>query len=305
MTKREKFGCILVPLVTPFKENEEVDYDAFSALIEYMIQNDFCDSFVVTGTTGEASLLTFEERVKLFKTAMETVKGRKPVIAGTGCASTKETIRLTKAAEELGVDTCLVVAPFYNKPDQEGLYLHFKAVAESTKADIILYNIPIFVGVNLDSPTVARLASIPNIIGVKDEAGINPTQVTDFFLDTAEADPDFLIYNGDDIMLLPTISQNAMGVVSGGAHIFGNEIRKVFALFGEGKNKEAIETFMPVYKFCRCFGKSGRLLPNPMLRKAIEMVTGLHIGPPRLPLAPVRPAEVEMMTVALKEANKI
>ncbi len=305
MTKREKFGCVLLPLVTPYKENEEVDYDAYSALIERMIQDDLCDTFIVTGTTGEASLLTFDERVNLFKTAYKTVNGRKPVIAGTGCASTKETIALTKAAEAIGIETCLIVAPFYNKPDQEGLYNHYKAIAESTKVDIILYNIPIFVGVNLNSTTVARLAAFPNIIGIKDEAGINPTQVTDFFLDTADIDPNFLIYNGDDVMLLPTISQNAMGIVSGGGHIFGHEIREVFRLFAEGKNQEAIATYMPVYEFCRCFGLCGRILPNPMLRKAIEMVTGLHIGPARSPLTPVRPEEIEMMTKALKKANKL
>ena len=246
----EKYGQILLPLITPYDANEEVDYGKYAELIEYLIQNDLCDSLIVTGTTGEASLLTFDERVKLMETAVKTAAGRKPVIAGTGCASTKETIALTNKAVDLGIETCLVVCPFYNKPTQEGLYRHFKALAEATKADIMLYNIPIFVGVNLEAETVRRLAALPNIVGVKDEAGINPTQVTDFFLATQDVDPDFAIYNGDDVMLLPTIVQGAMGLVSGGAHIFGHEIRAIFKAFAEGDNQRAKELFVPIYRFC-------------------------------------------------------
>lgn len=160
----EKYGRILLPLITPYDENEEVDYGKYEELINYVIEQDVCDSLIVTGTTGEASLLTFDERVKLFETAVKASAGRKPVIAGTGCASTKETVALTKKAEELGIELCLVVCPFYNKPTQEGIYNHFKKVAESTKADILLYNIPIFVGVNLEPETVGRLAAIENIV---------------------------------------------------------------------------------------------------------------------------------------------
>lgn len=241
MTFTEKYGKILLPLITPYKENEEVDYNKYEELIEYLIQNDLCDSLIVTGTTGEASLLTFDERVELMKTAVKASAGRKPVIAGTGCASTKETIALTKEAESLGIELAMVVCPYYNKPTQEGLYNHYKTVAENTNMQILLYNIPIFVGVNLEADTVRRLAVIDNIIGIKDEAGINPTQVTDFFLATKDVDPDFVIFNGDDIMLLPTIVQGAMGLVSGGAHIFGHEIREIFEAFDKGENEKAKE----------------------------------------------------------------
>ncbi|MFR8222037.1 MAG: dihydrodipicolinate synthase family protein [Blautia faecis] len=206
-----KYGQILLPLITPYGEGEEVNYEAYTELIHYLIEKDLCDSLIVTGTTGEASLLTFDERVKLMETAVKAADGRKPVIAGTGCASTKETIALTKEAEKLGIETCLIVCPFYNKPTQEGIYQHFKSIAENTTCNILLYNIPIFVGVNIEAETVSRLAEIPNIVGIKDEAGINPTQVTDFFLATEKIDPEFAIYNGDDVMLLPTIVQGAMG----------------------------------------------------------------------------------------------
>lgn len=301
----EKYGKILLPLVTPYDKNEEVDYKKYAELIEYLVKNDLCDSFIVTGTTGEASLLTFDERVKLMEVAVKTTAGRKPVIAGTGCASTKETIALTKEAEKLGIDLCLVVCPFYNKPTQEGIYNHYKAIAASTSANILLYNIPIFVGVNLEAETVARLAAIQNIIGIKDEAGINPTQITDFFLATEKINPDFVIFNGDDVMLLPTIVQGAMGIVSGGAHIFGHEIRAIFEAFEKGENEKAKNLFVPLYKFCKSCGQNGRILPNSIMRPAIELVTGIQVGPARSPLAPITDDELKVLTATLKEVGKL
>lgn len=300
-----KYGRILCPLVTPFGKGEEVDYAVYGKLVNYLIENKLMDSLIVTGTTGEASLLSFEERVQLLETAIKAAAGRVPVIAGTGCASTKETIRLTKKAKELGVELCLIVAPFYNKPTQEGVYLHYKAIAEAVDVDILLYNIPIFVGINIEPETVTRLSVIPNIIGIKDEAGVNPTQVTDYFLATEKTAPEFVIFNGDDVMLLPTIVQGAMGIVSGGAHIFGHEIRAIFDLFAAGKNEEAREVFNKLYKFCKTCGQNGRILPNSIIRPAIEMVTGLPIGPARLPLAPMTKEEEVVMVAALKEAGKL
>lgn len=300
-----KYGRILVPLITPYGENEEVGYVQYEKLIDYIITNKLGDSLIVTGTTGEASLLTFDERVKLMETAINAAAGRMPVIAGTGCASTKETIALTQKAEELGIETCLVVVPFYNKPTQEGIYLHYKKLAENTKVNIMLYNIPIFVGVNMEPETVRRLAEIPNIIGIKDEAGINPTQVTDFFLATKDVDPDFAIYNGDDVMLLPTIVQGAMGLVSGGAQIFGHEIRAIFDAFEAGENEKAKETFEPLYRFCKSTGQNGRILPNSIMRPAIEAVSGIKLGNARLPLAPPTDEEMKVTLGILKDIGKI
>lgn len=301
----EKYGQILLPLITPYDNDENVKYDTYAQLITYLEEKDLCDTFIVTGTTGEASLLTFEERVRLMETAVKTAKS-KPVIAGTGCASTKETIALTKEAAKLGIKTCLVVCPFYNKPTQEGMYIHFKTLAEAVpEVDIMLYNIPIFVGVNLEAETVHRLASISNIVGIKDEAGINPTQVSDFFLATEKVDPDFAIYNGDDVMLLPTIVQGAMGLVSGGAHIFGREIRAIFEAFAKGDNEKAKELFVPIYRFCKTTGQNGRILPNSIMRPAIELVTGIELGPARLPLAPATEEEMAVTTAVLKEIGKL
>ena len=305
MSFEVKYGKILLPLITPYGVDEEVDYIQYEKLINYVIDQNVCDSLIVTGTTGEASLLTFDERVKLMETAVKAAKGRKPVIAGTGCASTKETIALTKKAEELGIELALVVVPFYNKPTQEGVYNHYKQLADNVNIDILLYNIPVFVGINLEPETVGRLAAIKNIVGVKDEAGINPTQVTDFFLATEKVDPDFVVFNGDDIMLLPTIVQGAMGIVSGGAHIFGHEIREIFDAFDKGENKKAKELFMPIYKVCKACGQNGRILPNSILRPTIELLTGIKLGPARSPLAPATEEEMEVMKKILKEIGKL
>lgn len=305
MSFEEKYGQILLPLITPYDENEEVNYENYAKLIDYVIEKDLCDSLIVTGTTGEASLLTFEERVKLMQTAVKAAAGRKPVIAGTGCASTKETIALTKEAQKLGIELCLIVCPFYNKPTQEGIYLHFKKIAESVDVNIMLYNIPIFVGVNMEPETVGRLAAIKNIVAVKDEAGVNPTQVTDFILATKDVDPDFVVYNGDDVMLLPTIVQGAKGLVSGGSHIFGHDVRAIFKAFAEGDNKKANDLFVPMYRFCKSTGQNGRLLPNSILRPAIEAVTGIKLGPARLPLAPATEEEMKVTLGILKEIGKL
>lgn len=308
MTQRDftkKYGRILLPLVTPYTDNEEVNYQRYEELIEYLIQTDACDSLIVTGTTGEASLLSIEERKKLMETAVKASAGRKPVVAGTGCASTKETILLTQYAQKLGIEMCMVVCPFYNKPTQEGVYNHFKKVAESVNIDILLYNIPIFVGINMEPETVRKLSEIKNVVGIKDEAGINPTQVTDYYLATKDINPEFVILNGDDIMLLPTIVQGAMGIVSGGAHIFGHEIRSIFDDFAAGKNEKAYETFVSLYRFCKACGQNGRILPNSILRPAIEMVSGLKLGPARSPLAPITDEEKVVITNILKEIKKI
>ncbi len=302
-TTNKGFGRISIPLVTPFTKDEEVNYDVYAELIDYVISHDCCDSVISTGTTGEASALTFDERVKLYETAKKAVNGRCKLICGTGCASTYETIKLTKEAVRIGADYCLIVAPFYCKPDQEGIYNHYWKIAEETDAKIMLYNIPVFTGVNIDPATCAKLAKHPNIIGIKDEAGLNPNQILDYRLATKDIDPDFIIFNGDDVMLLPTIVQGAQGIISGSAHIMGDVLNNIFDAFEEGKNDVALENFTKLYKFCRTWADFGRIHPNPILRPAIELKTGLAIGNARGPLAPIRPDELENLKKVMKELN--
>ena len=299
------FGRISIPLVTPFKANEEVNYEAYAQLIDYVIKHKCGDSLISTGTTGEASALTFDERVKLFETAKEAIKDRCALICGTGCASTYETIKLTKEAVRIGADYCLIVAPFYCKPNQEGIYRHYKKIAEETKAKIMLYNIPVFTGVNIEPETVAKLAKIKNIIGIKDESGLNPNQILDYRLATKKINPDFIIFNGDDVMLLPTIVQGAQGIISGSAHILGDTLNKVFDSFESGKNDVALKNFTKLYQFCRTWADFGRVHPNPILRPAIEIKTGIKVGPARGPLAPITKAELANLKKVMKELEII
>ncbi len=152
---------------------------------------------------------------------------------------------------------------------------------------------------------MARLAKHPNIIGVKDEAGINPNQILDYHLQTRETAPNFIIFNGDDTMLLPTIVQGAQGIISGSAHILGDVINNIFDAFAAGDNVAALSEFTKLYRFCQSWGRFGRIHPNPVLRPAIEKVTGLNIGPARSPLAPIRPEENAYLDMILKELGKV
>lgn len=277
----DSLGQILIPMVTPFKPNGDVNYDLAGRLASSLVERKFCDSLIVTGTTGEFNTLTFDERVELFKTVKAAVNGRVPLIAGSGCASTRESIKLTQVAAELGYHGAMVVAPYYCRPTQEGIYQHYKAIAEAVDPlPILLYNIPIFTSVNIDPDTVTRLAQIKNIRGIKDEAGMNPLQTTDYILCTPD---DFVVYNGDDIMVLATFVQGAVGVVSGGAQLIGDRIRLMIEKFFAGAVVGAREIHQQIHPLWRAFCPNGRVNPMPLVRAAIEM-TGWAIGPARMPL---------------------
>ena len=277
----DKLKQILVPMVTPFKRgSEDVDYTMAEKLVEHLISKNFCDTIVVTGTTGEFNTLSYEERIELFKTVKSAANGRIPLVAGTGAASTREAVKLTQEAEKFGYDAAMIVGPYYCKPSQEGIYKHYETIAKNTGIDIMLYNIPIFTGMNIEPETVERLSRIKNIVGVKDEAGINPTQMTDY---TNVTPKDFTIYNGDDIMILCGLVQGASGVVSGASHIIGDRIRKMINLFMGGKVAEAREIHMEIDPLFKAFCPNGRVNPMPVLRAAIELA-GLPVGPGRLPL---------------------
>lgn len=302
MKKWERFGRVLLPFITPFYENEEVNYEAYGELIKYAMNKGFLDTVIVTGTTGEFNTLTYEERVKLYETAVKAVDGKCPIIAGTGAASTREAVALTNAAVKAGIKTVMIVAPYYCKPTQDAIYAHYMRVLNETTADILIYNIPIFTGVNIEPATVGKLAAASRrFIGIKDEAGINPVQVTDYYFVTKDVNPDFLIYNGDDIMIMPTLSQAALGVVSGGSLLMGDRIKKVFSLYEEGKVEEALAINRQVYRLCKVFGINGRIHPNPMLRVAVELVTGIKVGKPRMPLDTATEAEKAELIKVLKE----
>ncbi|MBI5327517.1 MAG: 4-hydroxy-tetrahydrodipicolinate synthase [Deltaproteobacteria bacterium] len=202
------FKGSITAIVTPFK-NGRLDEKAFKGLIEFQIKNG-TDGIVPCGTTGESATLSYEEHERVVELTLGLVNGRIPVIAGTGSNSTAETIMLTKHAEKAGADAALLITPYYNKPTQEGLYQHYKAVAEEVKMPIMLYNVPSRTGVNMLPETVARLSEIKNIIGIKEATG-NLQQVSD----TIElARKGFIILSGDDFTTLPILSIGGHGVIS-------------------------------------------------------------------------------------------
>ena len=204
----------LVALVTPMHEDGGLDWDRYRALIEFHIANQ-TDGLVVVGTTGESPTVDFDEHCKLIEVAVQTAQGRLPVIAGTGANSTREAVELTTSAKKAGADACLLVAPYYNKPGQEGLYLHFKTVAEAVDIPQIIYNVPMRTVADIANDTALRLAQIPNIVGIKD-ATANLQRATDL---TLRAPKDFALYSGDDATALPFLLLGGHGVISVTANV--------------------------------------------------------------------------------------
>ena len=292
MFDKEKYGKILTPLVTPFKEDQSVDYEAAVSIAEKLIADQQADSIILTGTTGEFFTMSFEERVKLFKVIKDAVGNKIPLMAGVGCASTIETVALAKKAEELGFEIMMVVSPYYTKPTQKELYNHFKKVAESVNIQMMLYNIPIFTGVNINPETVAKLSEIENIIAVKEEAELNPKQMTEFINATPD---DFIIYCGDDPMILEAFAQGGTerigGIVSGGSHIIGVQLRNMINMFLNGKVEEAAKMQQKYLPLFRIMGQNGRTNPVSLIKEAMKMV-GYNAGIPRLPLTPGTEEEI-------------
>ena len=305
MFDKEKYGKILTPLVTPFKEDQSVDYEAAVSIAEKLIADQQADSIILTGTTGEFFTMSFEERVKLFKVIKDAVGNKIPLMAGVGCASTIETMALAKKAQELGFAIMMVVSPYYTKPTQKELYNHFKKVAESVNIQMMLYNIPIFTGVNINPETVAKLSEIENIVAVKEEAELNPKQMTEFINITPD---DFIIYCGDDPMILEAFAQGGTerigGIVSGGSHIIGVQLRKMIEIFNQGNIQEAAKMQQKYLPLFRIMGQNGRTNPVSLIKEAMKMV-GYNAGIPRLPLTPGTEEEIAEVRKVMKKLQLV
>jgi 4-hydroxy-tetrahydrodipicolinate synthase len=284
-------GQVLTAMVTPFDQYGEIDFDATRNLVNYLILNG-TDGIVVAGTTGESPTLTKEEKVELFKFVVNVVDGRIPVIAGTGSNNTKASISLTKEAEKAGVNGIMLVAPYYSKPSQEGLFQHFKAIAESTSLPVMLYNIPGRSVVNLSVETVVRLSKIENITSIKEASG-NLDQMAEIISKTPS---DFILYSGDDSLTLPVLSIGGAGVVSVASHVFGNELQEMVNQFKKGNVQEASfahRTLLP--KFKALF-----VAPSPSPVKAALNMTGIQVGDVRLPMVPLTEEESHQLQEALQ-----
>ncbi|MEQ2526539.1 4-hydroxy-tetrahydrodipicolinate synthase [Robertmurraya yapensis] len=276
------FGRVSTAMVTPFDNKGHIDFAKTTQLIKYLIENG-TESLVVAGTTGESPTLTKEEKIALFQHVVKVVDKRIPVIAGTGSNNTYASIELTKKAEQLGVDGIMVVGPYYNKPNQEGLYQHFKAIAESTTLPVMVYNIPSRSVVNISPETIIRLSKIPNIVAVKEASG-DLSAMTNIISNT---DDDFYLYSGDDSLALPVLSIGGAGVISVASHIIGNELQEMVQAFLDGDTKRAAKLHQELLPTMVELFKA----PNPVPVKTALQLKGLNVGSVRLPLVPLTEAE--------------
>ena len=288
-----EWGQVITAMVTPFDEKGAICERAVQRVVDHLYDNG-SDGLVVCGTTGESPTLSHDEKLQMFRLVKQASHGRGPIIAGTGTYNTGESIELSRQAEEIGVDGLLAVTPYYNKPSQEGLYLHFRAIAESVRIPVMVYNVPPRTSVNIEPATVLRLAKdVTNIVGVKEASG-NLVQVSEI---VAGAPAGFSIYSGEDGVVLPVLSVGGVGVVSVTSHVAGKELKRMHEAFFSGDYAEAarLHAFMlPIVK--ACFQST---TPSPAPVKAAMNLMGLNVGGLRLPLVEVNDAEREIVRRAL------
>ncbi|MGI6097953.1 MAG: 4-hydroxy-tetrahydrodipicolinate synthase [Dethiobacteria bacterium] len=290
------FGPLLTAMVTPLNDKLEVNYDQAAKLATYLLENG-SDGIVVAGTTGESPTLTFEEKCELFKTVVAAVKGRGAVIAGTGSYSTKESVKLTIEAEKIGVDGIMLVTPYYNKPPQQSLYLHFKEIASATSLPVMLYNVPGRTGTNMSAETTLRLAEIDNIVAVKEASG-SIEQITDI---CRKAPPGFALYSGDDPMTLPILSVGGVGVVSVASQIAGKEIKKMINAYFNGDVQLACRIHQQLFPLFKGIFISSNPIP---IKEALNL-KGFNVGNPRLPLSPLNAEQKEKLVRVLEELDEV
>lgn len=277
---RPTIGRLLTAMITPFDEAGEVDYAAARRLASALVASG-SEGLVVTGTTGESPALSTEEKLRLYAEVKAEVGDRASVIAGTGSYNTRESVELTHEAEQIGVDGCLLVVPYYNKPPQEGMYLHFRAIAEATNLPCILYNIPSRSVVNMTAETTIRLSEIPNIVGIK-EASANMEQIGKIVEGSRD---DFLIWSGNDGDTLPILSVGGYGVVSVASHLVGKQIQAMIQAFVNGDPMTAARINNKLLGLVNALF----MITSPIPLKYLLNKAGFPAGPTRLPLGPCDP----------------
>jgi 4-hydroxy-tetrahydrodipicolinate synthase len=277
-------------MITPFDAAGQVNYVKAAELAVHLAANG-TDTLVICGTTGESPTLTWDEEFELFRVIQSAVAGKAKVMAGTGSNSTREAIEATQKAAALKLDGTLQVVPYYNKPPQEGLYQHFKAIAEASDLPVMLYNVPGRTSQNLLPETVAQLAEVPNIVAIKEASG-NLDQVSQVRRLTA---PEFAIYSGDDSLTLPTLAVGGCGVVSVASHLVGNQIQSMIQAFEQGQVKKATEIHLNLLPLC----KSLFLTTNPIPVKRAMQLVGWDMGDCRLPLSAAPSSVVEALLEAM------
>jgi 4-hydroxy-tetrahydrodipicolinate synthase len=285
------FSGAMVAIVTPFS-NGKVDEEAFRRLINFQIENG-TQAIIPCGTTGESATFTHEEHKFVVEFTIKEVNGRVPVIAGTGSNSTAEAIELTRHAREAGADAALMICPYYNKPTQEGLYQHFKAVAEAVPMPIIMYNIMARTGVNMVPETVARLAGIDNIVGTKEASG-NLQQMTEII---ELCGPTFDVISGDDPLTLPLMAVGGTGVISVASNVAPGQVLEMTSAFLNGDLAKAQELNIRLQPLFRALF----LETNPIPVKMALGFMGMIDPEMRLPLYPMGPANTEKLKKVLAD----
>ncbi|AFZ29052.1 dihydrodipicolinate synthase [Gloeocapsa sp. PCC 7428] len=270
------FGRVATAMITPFKKDGSVNYAVAEQLAVYLAENG-TDTIVVCGTTGESPTLSWDEEYELFQVILKAVAGKALVMAGTGSNSTKEAIAATQKAAKIGVHGSLQIVPYYNKPPQAGIYQHFKAIAQACpEIPIILYNVPGRTGINVHPDTVARLAEIENIVGIKESSG-NLDQASEIRRITPS---EFKLYSGDDSLTLPLLSIGGSGVVSVASHLVGTQLQSMVQAFTSGQIQKATQIHLKLFPLFKALFTT----TNPIPIKAALRLQGWEVGSTRLPL---------------------
>jgi len=292
----QQFQGAFTAIVTPFIDGK-VDEQGFVDLIEFQIKNGI-HGLVPCGTTGESATLGFDEHKRVIELAVQTVAGRVPVIAGTGANNTLEAIEFTESAKESGADAVLSVAPYYNKPNQEGIYQHFKAVAEAVDIPMFLYNVPSRTVVNIAPETVARLAEIDNIIGIKEACG-SLEQISDVI---RLCPKDFILLSGDDFTSMPTVFVGGKGVISVVSNINPHGMSQLMEAALAGDIERAREMHYRLFPLMKCMFAC----PSPApAKQALQLMGLIRDGAPRLPITPVDEATMAKLKAAMRQLEMI
>lgn len=282
-----------VAIVTPFKDNGEVDYEKFAEMVEYQIENG-TDAIIVCGTTGESSTLTHEEHLEMIRYCVEKVNGRIPVIAGTGSNCTETAVYLSTEAEKYGVDGLLVVTPYYNKATQKGLYQHFKAVADSVKVPVILYNVPSRTGCNIAPETVVKLCTeVENIVGVKEASG-NLSQIVKLM---SLADGKVDLYSGNDDQITPLLALGGKGVISVLSNVAPRQTHEICAKFFAGDVAGSCVEQLRAIPLCNALFCEVNPIP---VKKALNL-QGRGAGILRMPLCEMEEENAVRLEKAMKD----
>ncbi|MDR7316016.1 4-hydroxy-tetrahydrodipicolinate synthase [Brevibacillus nitrificans] len=277
-----RFGRLVTAMVTPFNDKLEVDYEKTERLIDHLLTTG-SEGIVVSGTTGESPTLSRAEKLDLFKHVVSYAKGKCHIIAGTGSNDTASSVEFTQAVQSVGVDAVMVVAPYYSRPSQEGLYGHFKTVAEASKLPVMLYNVPGRTAVNMAAETTLRLAQLPNVVCIKEASG-NLSQMAKIIEHAPEG---FELYSGDDSLTLPTLSIGGVGIVSVASHVVGRQMTEMIQSFLKGDHTTAANLhrkLMPVFEGLFAY-------PSPGPTKVALEKLGVEVGGVRLPLVELNEQE--------------